>query len=546
MVRWRRRGADAPAGPRRTWPQRLVLAGGCATVLGLVASASGLAYVYRKYERLPRVELTGVLATEDDSGSAEPENYLVVGVDSAAGLDRDDPVRRGRDDLQRSDTIMVLRIDPESRQAALLSLPRDLWIPIPGSTSNQRINTMIERGGPGLLIRAIDEYLGIPIHHYVQVDFAAFQGLVEAVDGVPVYANHPARDEETGLVLDQGCVTLEPEQALAYVRSRHYEERIDGEWVEDPRSDLGRIQRQQDFIRRALSRAIDKGARNPSRLDELIDVALDGITVDDALTADDIFRLGNRFRSFEPEDLLTYSVPTVDDNVGAAEILRLVEDEAEPVLAVFRGASENDGSGLSPASVRLQVQNGSGMPGEASLAASELTAAGFGVSGTGEAPTFDNERTVVRYPAGERDAAELVARWLVADAVLQEVPGTGGTEGTGETESGPESDPDRGPESDLEPDPGTTSSSGIVVVTGRDWDGLRDDPRPADDGTSSTTGGLGTTTSSVPSSLTTQSTQPDGTADSGSDTGSDGSGGGDGSGTSSTTSTTVSPAARAC
>ena len=525
-MRWRRRPADAPAGPRRTWPQRLVLAGGCATVLGLVASASGLAYVYRKYERLPRVELTGVLATDDDSGSAEPENYLIVGVDSAAGLDRDDPVRRGRDDNQRSDTIMVLRIDPESRQAALLSLPRDLWIPIPGSTSNQRINTMIERGGPEMLIRAIDEYLGIPVHHYVQVDFAAFQGLVEAVDGVPVYANHPARDEETGLVLDQGCVTLEPEQALAYVRSRHYEERIDGEWVEDPRSDLGRIQRQQDFIRRALSRAIDKGARNPRRLDELIDVALDGITVDDALTADDIFRLGNRFRSFEPEDLLTYSVPTIDDNVGAAEILRLVEDEAEPVLAVFRGVSDDEG-GISPASVRLRVQNGSGRPGEASLAASQLTAVGFGVSGTGEAPTFDHERTVVQYPAGERQAAELVARWLAADAVLQELPGS-------ESESGAAgADGLAEPGSGSRPAPGT-SSSGVVVVTGEDWDGVRDNPRPADDGTSSTTGGLGTTTtSSVPSSLTTQSTEADGTV-------------GSGSGSSSTTSTTLSPAARAC
>ena len=117
---------------------------------------------------------------------------------------------------------------------------------------------------------------------------------------------------------DLGCVTLDPNQALAYVRSRHYEQLIDGEWETDPTSDLGRIDRQQDFIQRALSRAIDKGARNPATLDRLINVGLDGITVDDSLTADDIFRLGNRFRNFEPTDLLTYSVPVEGDTVGAA------------------------------------------------------------------------------------------------------------------------------------------------------------------------------------------------------------------------------------
>src|SRR5690606_16170208 len=98
---------------------------------------------------------------------------------------------------------------------------------------------------------------------------------------------------------------LDPVEALAYVRSRFYEQLIDGEWVTDVRSDIGRIERQQDFIRRALRRAIDRGARNPATLDQLIDVALDGIVVDDELTADDIFDLARRFRSFDPDDLVT-------------------------------------------------------------------------------------------------------------------------------------------------------------------------------------------------------------------------------------------------
>ena len=100
----------------------------------------------------------------------------------------------------------------------------------------------------------------------MQVNFAAFRGLVDAIDGVPIYVPRPARDEETGLDLpDVGCRMLDPTEALSYVRSRHYEELIGSRWVEDPRSDIGRIARQQDFIRRALTRAIDRGARNPGR-----------------------------------------------------------------------------------------------------------------------------------------------------------------------------------------------------------------------------------------------------------------------------------------
>ena len=122
------------------------------------------------------------------------------------------------------------------------------------------------------------------------------------------------------------------------MRSRHYEEQIDGRWVEDLGSDIGRIARQQDFIRRALSRAIDRGARNPGTLDQLIDVGLSGITVDSELTADDIFDLGTRFRSFDPDSLTTYSLEGTPDTVGEAAILRLVEGpETDAVLSLFRG-----------------------------------------------------------------------------------------------------------------------------------------------------------------------------------------------------------------
>ena len=157
----------------------------------LLTTAGGLSYVYSKYSRLPRVELGSVLT--EASGSNEPRNFLLVGVDSAANLAADDPARAGRGNVGglRSDTIMILRLDPGAERASLLSLPRDLWVPL-ASGGSQRINSAIQSGGPTELIDTIESYLGIPINHYIEIDFAGFQELVDVVDGVKVYFATPA------------------------------------------------------------------------------------------------------------------------------------------------------------------------------------------------------------------------------------------------------------------------------------------------------------------------------------------------------------------
>ena len=278
-----------------------------------------------------------MLTTQEDDNAAQ--NFLLVGVDSAADLAEDDPARGGRGNVGglRSDTVMVLRVEPGSEHASLLSLPRDLWVPL-ASGGTQRINSAIQNGGPGELVDTIEQYLGVPIHHYIQVDFAGFQDLVEAIDGVAVYFPAPARDNHSLLDIDTaGCVTLDGHQALAYARSRHFQYYEDGRWRTDPSGDLGRISRQQDFIIRALHRAVAEGARNPLTLDRLVDAGLATVTVDDLLTADDIISLGRAFRSFNPSSLATYALPTRPGSAGGASILRLEDEEAQPILDRFRG-----------------------------------------------------------------------------------------------------------------------------------------------------------------------------------------------------------------
>src|SRR5262245_19343680 len=333
---------------------------------------------------------------------------------------------------------MILRIDPASRRAALLSIPRDIFAPIPGTGTSRRINIAIEQGGAPLLIRTITENYGIPINHYVQVDFGSFRGLVDAIGGVPGYHPNPARDTQTGLdIPEAGCHTLDPVEALAYVRSRRYEEQINGRWVEDPRADLGRIARQQDFIRRALSRAIERGARNPGTLDQLIDVGLSGVTVDSELTDGDIFDLGRKFRSFNPDSLLTYSVSGTPDTVNGAAILRLNEGPAtEATLSIFRGGATAE---LPPAAVRLTVRNGTGASRQGAEATAALQAVGFNATVSGDELGGGADGTVIRYPPDQSAAADLVARWLVSGARLEPTPG----------------------------------ATGIELVTGVDWQGVR-------------------------------------------------------------------------
>ncbi|MGE3621473.1 MAG: LCP family protein [Acidimicrobiia bacterium] len=446
----RRRRAERPRRGRRTWPQRLVIGLNLVIIAGLLAVAGGLGYAWSKYTRLTRVVVSSAL-TARPSSSDEPRNLLIVGVDSAESLGEDDALRVDREAAGvaglRSDTIMVLRVDPGAETAQLLSLPRDLWVPLAGG-GHQRINAALQMGGPRELIDTIESYLAVPIHHYVQVDFAGFLGLVEAIGGVPVYFPYAARDESLGLYIEEpGCITLDPEQALAYARTRHYQYYEDGRWRTDGTGDLGRISRQQDFIRRALGQAIRKGLRNPVTLDRLLDVALSSVQVDDLLTVDNLLDLGRRFRSLDPTEIEMTSVPVVPDTVGGASILRLVDDEAQAILDRFRDVPVAGAEVVAPDAVRVRVRNGSGVGGQAGQAVADLASVGFAVAGRPDNDAvLGLERTRVLYRPGEEARADLVARWLAAGA--EQVP----------------TDEDLGAD--------------VVVVTGLDYAGVLTSPSP--------------------------------------------------------------------
>ena len=309
--------------PSRTWPQRLLLSLNVFVVFTCLIAAGGLAWAYNQASALPRVDVGTSL--EAPSAPGEAMNILLVGIDDGMGLAEGDPVLRGRSKSLNTDTIMILRVEPKTQQASLLSLPRDLWVDIAGGGQG-RINSALALGGPERLIQTINQDFGIPINHYVMIDFQGFEALVKAIDGVPVYFNFPSRDQATGLFQYQtGCQVLSGEQALAFARSRHFEISRDNmkTWQEDPTSDFGRVTRQQQFIRAALKKAVAQGVRNPFVLKEFLEIAQKN--------------LGSQFRTFDPDSLVSFTPVATGTFKGAASVLELNVAASQPMFDVFRG-----------------------------------------------------------------------------------------------------------------------------------------------------------------------------------------------------------------
>lgn len=271
--------------------------------------------------------------------SSNVENFLLVGSDSRAGADPNSPDAGGIgteadvDGTARSDTLMLLRRNTASGELALLSIPRDLYVPIVGRESRSRINSAY-RDGPAVLVQTVQTALGLPVHHYVEINFNGFKSLVDALGGVQICFLLPARDTHTGLyVAEPGCQLLDGVQALAFARSRFYEEFQDGDWRRDGSSDLGRMRRQQLFVTEALSATLTSVKSDPMSTGELLAAVSSAIMIDDEL---DPLSAAATLRSAVGGGLATYSMPVVGATIDGNSVLEL-DNGADELLAYFRG-----------------------------------------------------------------------------------------------------------------------------------------------------------------------------------------------------------------
>ena len=264
------------------------IAFGLAVLVGVAGSAGVIVSANDKTADIESADVDGQLAQvlAESANDAPAENFLLVGSDTREGADPDDPDAGAIGDAadtvgRRSDTIMVLRREHDGG-ASLLSLPRDLWVPIAGTDGSSKINAAYNEG-PARLARTVTESLGIPINHYIEIDFNGFKSLVDAIGGVEICVDAAAQDTHSGLLLQPGCQILDGTMALAFARSRHYEEWIDGNWVEAPGADLGRIARQQLFIRTAVTALLQRIESDPFAISSLLDAAVAAVRIDDSL-----------------------------------------------------------------------------------------------------------------------------------------------------------------------------------------------------------------------------------------------------------------------
>jgi LCP family protein required for cell wall assembly len=288
------------------------------------------------------------------AANGAPYNLLLIGSDSRAGETAAEAQQFGTaSDAggQRSDTIKVVHVDPSTGTASTLSIPRDTYVTLSGVPASTQLSTQNKinaafAGGPDALIQTIQNTFGIPISHYIVINFFGLQDAVNALGGISLDFPYPARDRDcqTGVcynnsglnVTTAGCQVLNGQQALALSRSRFYEYYANGEWTYDQSSDIGRITRQNIIISAALNKA--KSTYNPLRLNGLLTGVVHDFSKDDGLSPNDLFALAERYHAFSGSQLQSYTLPTAPAYTTGGSAVEVVQpDEASQMLTQFLG-----------------------------------------------------------------------------------------------------------------------------------------------------------------------------------------------------------------
>ena len=412
--------------------------------LCLVIAGTLYGYVSYRFGQIHRVTISSLFGGAVPSGGSTgggsagpPQNILLVGSDTRSGLTQPGDKAFGSGAVvagARSDTIMIVHLNPADGTASLLSIPRDLWVPIPGHGTN-RINSAFDNGAADLLVRTIQDDLGIPINHYVEVDFDTFRQVVNALGGVKFWYPEPVRDDDNGVndsglnITTPGCYTLTGNMALSLVRTRHMVYYSDGRWHTENESDLARIRRQQLFIRKVIAKAKAQGLNNITKINGVVGGIVSNLTIDSGFSQSEMIVLARRYRNFNPSNLPSATLPTTQAVIGGADVLLLQKDQAQQVINVWEGlpaagtapAAAGPVPALNPSTITVGVLNGSGVSHQASQAAQALSSAGFNasISGSGQAPNFNYGTSVVEYAPSDQVTAVFVQSKIAGGAQLQ-------------------------------------------------------------------------------------------------------------------------------
>jgi LCP family protein required for cell wall assembly len=320
--------------------------------LTLVGTSSVYGYLRFRFTQIPTLKCKNCTAVADGT----PYNVLIVGSDSRVGNTGGAAQAFGSASLvggQRSDTIKILHVDPATGTARLLSIPRDTYVQLSGMpadsglATDSKINAAFNYG-PDPLIATIEDTFGIPISHFVIIDFTGVVNLVNSVGGIRLNFPYPVRDDDDGnnnaglSIPEAGCQTLNGTTALALARSRFYQYEVrPGYWVADGSGDLGRIQRQNVIIEAVIDKA--RSSDNPLTLNAFLGSAVHDVTVDQNLSGTDLLNLAQKYHAFSGSSLQTATIPTTGAYSSAAGDVQVVQEPAaEQTIAQFLGTQPSE------------------------------------------------------------------------------------------------------------------------------------------------------------------------------------------------------------
>jgi len=449
----------------------------------LIAVASVVGYNWHLFNQIHTVTVKG-LSAEGTAAEFGTENILMVGSTDRCDLPKSDPLYQ--DCLQghtgiNSDVVMILHLVPATKQVSVLSIPRDTFVPNARAEGANKIDAALAEG-PSQLVAAIEDDFGIPIQHYVELNFASFANVVQTIGGIHMYFPEPVYDGQVGLdVPSPGCIYLNGGDALKLVRSRELKYKGPGvrtdnpvDWTRETQNDLARIQRDHEFLRVLATAVAHNGLGNPIPDERLVASVAPQLEVDAAFKGQ-LLGLASTFHAVNPNGVPQLTLPVRAPDIPVDYIYRggdygeivyptAIEDAnvIDQFLGVSSGTDTMTGRPLpSPKSITVSVLNGTGVTDQAADTGTALSALGFRIGTLGDtAPVGAPAETLVTYasPADE-SAAEAVARSLSGLVVMARGATAGGSQVTVTTGS------DFSVDSAPRAAPSTTSTTSAPTVT---------------------------------------------------------------------------------
>lgn len=271
-----------------------------------------------------RVDVFGSLTKRPDKPTSAL-NYLLVGSDTRVGLTKEQSkiLRVGTTKSAagaRSDTMLLVHISKARDKATIISIPRDSLVTIPEHASSLykgrivpaaqgKINAAFAWGGAPLLIQTIEQETNVKIDHYVEIGFAGFANMVDALGGIQVCTKKDINDPKSHLVMSAGIHTVDGVEALKYVRTRDF----------DGMGDLGRMQRQQQFMSAVLRKVTSTGVLlNPIKLVNFFNAAIATVQTDSELNRNDLIVLAKQLKNLSPSKVRTLTIPLGNANARVA------------------------------------------------------------------------------------------------------------------------------------------------------------------------------------------------------------------------------------